>query len=159
METTRGGARRFYSDNGSMNPHDGHPADPAVIELMREIEERVSRKRAAGLYSVDALQSQNARADEPFLPDELVEIAKIAEIPVNTGLVTSTKPGVGKAVGKVKEGLVRATSQPLRDVADRSTAFNMALLSYVTQLSQEVMALRAEVEALREASGGTPTRG
>jgi len=142
-----------------MNPLDANSADREVVELMQEIQERVAHKRAAGLYSVDALQGVNARGDEPFLPDELVEVAKIAEIPVNTGLVTSTKPGVGKAVGKVKEGLVRATSQPLRDVADRSSAFNMALLSYVTQLSQEVMALRAEVEALREASGETPTRG
>ena len=149
METTHGTGRRVCSDNGRMNPHDGHPADPAVIELMKEIEERVRRKRAAGLYSVDALQARNARPEEPFLADELVEVAKIAEIPVNTGLATSTKPGVGKAVGKVKEGLVRATSQPLRDVADRASTFNLALLSYVTQLSQEVVALRPEVEALR----------
>jgi len=134
-----------------MNSHDDSDIDPAVRALMDEIEERVARKRAAGLYSVDALQTPNSRAEEPFLPDELVEVAKVAEIQVNLGLAGSTKPGVGKAVGKVKEGLVRATSQPLRDVADRSTAFNLALLSYVTQLSQEVVALRAEVDALREA--------
>jgi len=151
LETTHGAGRRVCGDNGHMNPHDGHGADPAVTALMKEIEERVSRKRAAGLYSVDALQGRNARTEEPFLADELVEVAKIAEIPVNAGLATSTKPGVGKAVGKVKEGLVRATSQPLRDVADRASTFNLALLSYVTQLSQEVVALRAEVEALRSA--------
>jgi hypothetical protein len=137
-----------------MDPDTGSAVDPAVSELMREIEERVARKRAAGLYSVEALQGSNARDDEPFLPDELVEVAKVAEITVDVGVTASTKPGVGKAVGKVKEGLVRATSQPLRDVADRSTAFNLALLSYVTQLSQEVVALRAEVKALRGGGGG-----
>ncbi len=142
-----------------MDSENGNATDPAVNELMKEIEERVARKRAAGLYSVDALQTPNARGEEPFLPDELVEVAKAAEIQVNLGLAGSTKPGVGKAVGKVKEGLVRATSQPLRDVADRSTAFNLALLSYVTQLSQEVVALRAEVESLREGDRGDSASG
>ena len=117
--------------------------DPEVAALMQQIEERVAEERAAGLYSVDALQVSNARAEQPFLPDELVEVAKLAEIDPDLGVAASTKRGVGKLVGKVKSGLVRATSQPLRDAADRSTAFNLALLSYVTQLSQEVVALRA----------------
>jgi hypothetical protein len=131
---------------------DNEPMDPEVAALMQQIEERVAAKRAAGLYSVDALQVSNARAEQPFLPDELVEVAKLAEIAPDLGVAASTKPGIGKAVGKVKSGLVRATSQPLRDAADRSTAFNLALLSYVTQLSQEVVALRAEVTALRQAA-------
>jgi hypothetical protein len=54
-------------------------------------------------------------------------------------------------VGKAKHGLTRATSQPLLDLADRSTAFNTALLAYVTELAQEISDLRAEVDRLRGA--------
>lgn len=116
-----------------------------VAALMAEIEARVAEKRAAGLYSVDALAADRPTQREPYMADDLVEVSKLAEIQPNLGLTASTKPAVGKAVGKVKEGMVRATSQPLLDLADRTTAFNVALLAYVSELAQEVAALRARV--------------
>lgn len=120
--------------------------------LMKELERRVAEKRAAGLYSIDALSGRRASGTEPYLVDDLIEVSRLAEITPDMGLAASTKPGaVGKAVGKAKHGLTRATSQPLLDLADRSTAFNTALLAYITELAQEIAALRSEVDRLRGA--------
>jgi hypothetical protein len=122
-----------------------------VEDLMEELERRVAEKRAAGLYSVDALAQRRASGTEPYLVDDLIEVSRLAEIRPDIGLASSTKPGVvGKAVGKAKHGLTRATSQPLLDLADRSTSFNTALLAYITELAQEVADLRGEVDRLRE---------
>ncbi len=123
-----------------------------VQDLMEELGRRVAEKRAAGLYSVDALANRRASGTEPFLVDDLIEVSRLAEVTPDLGLAASTKPGaVGKAVGKAKHGLTRATSQPLLDLADHSTAFNTALLAYVTELAQEIADLRAEVDRLRGA--------
>jgi hypothetical protein len=51
-------------------------------------------------------------------------------------------------VGKTKSVLARATSQPLIGVADQSTAFNANLVSYLSQLAQEVARLRERVAEL-----------
>jgi len=127
-------------------------SDNDVRDLMDELERRVAEKRAAGLYSVDALATRRASTTEPYLVDDLIEVANLAEITPNLGTTASTRPGaIGKAVGKAKHGLTRATSQPLLDLADRSTAFNTALLAYVTELAQEISDLRAEVDRLRGA--------
>jgi hypothetical protein len=122
-----------------------------VRDLMEQLERRVAEKRAAGVYSVDALANRRASGSEPYLVDDLIEVSRLAEVTPDLELAASTKPGaVGKAFGKAKHGLTRATSQPLLDLADRSTAFNTALLAYITELAQEIVALRAEVDRLRE---------
>ncbi len=124
-----------------------------VARVMDDIRRRVAEKRAAGLYSVDALAADRARPIEPFRADDLAVVARGADVMPDFGLVRSTKPGIGAVVGKAKSGLVRATSQPLIGVADRASGFNAALIGYVAELAQEVASLRAEVEHL---TGGEP---
>ena len=125
-------------------------SDDPVKDLMAELERRVAEKRAAGLYSIDALADRNPSRSEPFHADDLDEIAGLAELTPRLGLAASTRRGaIGKTVGRAKSGLSRATSQPLLDLADQSTAFNTALLAYVIELAQEVADLRTEVVRLR----------
>lgn len=127
---------------------------PDVAALMGEVRRRVAEKKAAGLYTVDSLFDEGSNTTEPFHAEDLADIAKLAAIEPNLALARSTKPGVGQVVGKAKSGLVRATSQPLLDLADRSTSFNLALLGYVTEMAQELATLRAEVDRLRGVDDG-----
>ena len=125
-------------------------SEPTEV-LMAELERRVAAKRAAGLYSIDALATYRSPAVEPFLADDIADVARLAEVAPDLGLAVSTKAGVGRAVGVVKQQMVRATSQPLLDLADRTSAFNLALLSLVTEMAQEITALKTEITALRDA--------
>ena len=122
----------------------GAQADEAA-RLMDDIRRRVAQKKAAGLYSVDAVAADVAQPIEPFRADDLAEVARLADVMPNFALVKSTKPGV---VGRVKSGLSRATSQPLIGVADQASGFNAALFGYIAELAQEVATLRAEVDRL-----------
>lgn len=133
------------------------PDTPDVQRLMAELEARVAAKKAAGLYSVDALAAPAPHDGEPLNVDDLVEVAKLAELEIDLQVARSTKRHVGKAVTQMKGGLVRATSQPLQDLADRGTAFNLALLSYVTVLSQEVARLTNELEGLKSQRDDRPS--
>ena len=127
-----------------MTPEDRPDADA----VMEEIRRRVAEKKAAGLYSVDAVAADVAQPIEPFRADDLAEVARLADVMPNFALVKSTKPGVGAVVGRVKSGLSRATSQPLIGVADQASGFNAALIGYIAELAQEVATLRAEVDRL-----------
>jgi len=120
-----------------------------VDVLMSELRAQVAKKKAAGLYAVDALAEEPTSCNVPFRSEDLAELAKLAEIYVDLEVTRSTKRYVAAPVGRVKSGLVRATSQPLQDVADRATSFHLALLSYVSMLAQELESLRAELNALR----------
>ena len=129
--------------------------DMADVEaLMEEVRRRADEKRAAGLYSIDAIAADRGRTNAPFRADDLADVARLADINVDFALVKSTKAGVGALVGKTKSGLSRATSQPLLGVADQASGFNNALISYVAELAQEVAALRDELEQLRERADG-----
>lgn len=125
------------------------PSVPDADALIAELQERVAAKKQAGLYSLDEIAVTES-AVEPFRAEELGELAAAAEITPDFRLAQSTKRGVGAVVGKTKSGLVRATSQPLANVADQATAFNLALLGYVSALSQEVAELRGELDRIRQ---------
>ena len=129
--------------------------DPDVKQLMDELTRRVDEKRAAGLYAVDDIREPASDPDVPYLAEQLAGVADLAEISPNLDGVGSTRRGVGMAVGKTKSVLARATSQPLIGVADQSTAFNANLVSYLSQLAQEVARLRERVAQLE---GETVTR-
>lgn len=126
--------------------------DADAEALMDELRRRVEAKRAAGLYAVDDIREPPSNARVPFLAEELAHVADLAEISPNLDGVGSTRRGVGVAVGKTKSVLTRATSQPLIGVADQATAFNSVLISYLSQLAQEVAALREEVARLTDAT-------
>jgi uncharacterized small protein (DUF1192 family) len=53
---------------------------------------------------------------------------------------------------------VRATSQPLIEMGDQSTAFNAVLISYISQLAQEIAELREEVARLSADRGPEDAR-
>ena len=134
-----------------MTPEDRPDADA----VMEEIRRRVAEKKAAGLYSVDALAETGERLTPPYRADDLAEVARLSDVMPNFELVKSTKPGIGAVVGKVKSGLSRATSQPLIGVADQASGFNAALIAYVSELAQEVAVLRKELDELRGGSSGS----
>ena len=129
------------------------PSAPNADDLIAELQERVAEKKQAGLYSLDGLAVAGS-AIEPFHAEELAELVVAAEITPDLRLAQSTKRGVGAVVGKTKSGLARATSQPLANVADQATAFNVALLGYVSALSQEVAALRSDLDRIRQGQPG-----
>jgi hypothetical protein len=128
-------------------------ADPGVDDLLAAIRDRVAKKQAEGLYTLDGLTGPEGRDVEPFRLQELLWLDEVAEITPDMGLVQSTKPGVGAVVGKAKGALSRATSQPLLDLAVRQSQFNAALLTYLTMMGQEVEVLRARVAELERHSG------
>jgi hypothetical protein len=130
----------------------GTPSGGEVADLMDALRERVAEKKAAGLYSLDGLASRAGSATEPLHVQDLIWLEEVAEIRPDLNLVQSTKPGVGAVVGKAKGKLARATSQPLLDLAVRQSQFNAALLSYLTEVAQEITTLRARV---RELEGGS----
>lgn len=132
--------------------------NPEVAALMAQLHERVATKRAAGLYAVDDIQQPLATEREPFLAEQLAAVAGLAEISPNLHSIGSTRRGIGGIVGKAKATLVRATSQPLIEMGDQSTAFNAVLISYISQLAQEVAELREEVARLSADRGPEDTR-
>jgi len=121
---------------------------------MAEVRQRVAEKKAAGLYSIDALAEGDPNAGvEPYGAADLAEVARLVDVMPDFQLAQSTKRGVGRAVTKVKSGLSRATSQPLIGMGDQQSRFNATLISYISELAQEVAVLRAEVEALKSGEG------
>ena len=125
---------------------------------MEEVRQRVATKKAAGLYSIDALAEPSATSGvEPYAAADLAEVARLVDVMPDFELAQSTKRGVGNVVTKLKSGLSRATSQPLMGMGDQQSRFNATLLSYVSELAQELALLRAEVETLKagkEPGGG-----
>jgi hypothetical protein len=128
-------------------------------DLMAELHRRVAAKKAAGLYSVDALVSDRGPDREPFDADTLVRLQELSSVYPDLAVARSTKPIVGRAVSGAKAGAVRVTKQPLLDLASRTTAFNMLLLSYVTTLAQEIEVLRSRVEDLERSDVGADSPG
>ena len=121
------------------------PPDPDRDALMAAIRRRVAEKKASGAYTVDALTTPASRPGRPFQPDTLAELGRMIEVTPNLALARSSRRGVGVLVGKVKTALTRATSQPLLDTADKTSAFNALLLSYVIELGAEVERLRSAI--------------
>ena len=136
-----------------MDEHTTGAQSDETRRLMDDIRRRVAEKKAAGLYSVDVVAADVASHIEPFRADELADVARMADVMPDFGLVRSTKPGVGAVVSRVKGGLSRATSQPLIGVADQASGFNAALIGYIAELAQEVASLRAQVDDLTAGGG------
>ena len=126
---------------------------------MEELRRRVAAKKAAGMYSVDALVTDRGPDIEPFDSDTLVRLQELSSVYPDLSVARSTKPVVGRAVSGAKAGVVRVTKQPLLDLASRATAFNLLLLSYVTTLAQEVEVLRRRVEDLESAKADPNSTG
>lgn len=127
---------------------------PDVDALMEEVRRRVAEKKASGLYSLDALVDMTGHPGvEPFGAAGLAEVARRVDVMPDFQLARSTKRGVGGVVSRVKTMLSRATSQPLIGMGDQQSRFNATLLSYLSELGQEVATLRAEVDELKARQG------
>ncbi len=138
------------TDNVTTMGADTQPPDPTVDRdaLMREIRRRVEEKKASGAYTIDALASTSALSGEPFQSDVLAELGRLTEITPRLELARTNRRGIGAVFGRLKAVLTRATSQPLVDVADRSTAFNSVLVGYLAELGAEVERLRRSIEEM-----------
>ena len=126
--------------------------DPLDVDaLMADLRRRVAEKKAKGLYGVDALVAE-ALDDpgEPFALEELERLRELAVQRVDIDVAVSTKPVVGGVVTRVKRLLVRGTSQPVYGLSAQQTAFNAALLSYLSALGREVGAVSRRLEEERE---------
>ena len=127
-----------------------HPRETIDVEaLMADLRQRVAEKKAAGLYTVDALAVDTASSEEPIGAPDLDRLRELAVQQLDLSIVASDKPVVGGIVTKVKRTLVRGTSQPLIHASAQTNQFNAALLHYVAMLGREVAALNHQLEALR----------
>ena len=131
-------------------PPDPDPLD--VDALMEDLRRRVAEKKARGLYGVDALMEASTEdAGDPFGLDELERLRELAVQRVDIAVTASTKPVVGGVVSRLKQLLVRGTSQPIYGLSAQATAFNAALIGYLSSLAREVSALERHLRAEREA--------
>jgi hypothetical protein len=121
--------------------------------LMEDLRRRVAEKKALGLYGVDALMEASAEDDgEPFGFDELERLRELAVQRVDIEVAASTKPVVGSLISRAKRLLVRGASQPMYGLSAQATAFNGALLAYLSSVAREVAALDRQLHAVHEAS-------
>lgn len=125
--------------------------DPLDVDaLMADLRRRVAEKKAKGLYGVDALVADALdEPGEPFALEELERLRELAVQRVDIDVAVSTKPVVGGIVSRVKRLLVRGTSQPIYGLSAQQTAFNAALLSYLSALGREVGAVSRRLEEER----------
>lgn len=122
---------------------------------MGDLRRRVAEKKAKGLYGVDALMAASTEDDgEPFGLEDLERLRNLAVQRVQIDTAASTKPLVGGAVSRIKRLLVRGASQPMYGMSAQATAFNGALLSYLSSLAREVSVLERQVRAEREQGDG-----
>lgn len=135
-----------------MSRTEDESADPLDVErLMEDLRRRVADKKARGLYGVDALMTDAVEnGGEPFGLDELERLRELAVQRVELDTASSTKPVVGGAISRVKRLLVRGASQPMYSLSAQATAFNGALLAYLSSLAREVASLERQVRAGRE---------
>lgn len=118
---------------------------------MDELHRRVAEKKAQGLYSIDALSDEIRPGPEPVDADGLARLERLVDVAPDPSVVRSTKPVIGGAVTGAKHVLVRATRQPVDDLACRATTFNGLLLHHLAGLAREVALLQARVDELERA--------
>lgn len=122
-----------------------------VEGIMDDLRRRVAEKKAKGLYGVNALMASTTEDDgEPFGLEDLERLRDLAVQRVQIDTATSTKPLVGGAVSRLKRLLVRGASQPMYGMSAQATAFNGALLAYLSSLAREVSVLERQVRSERE---------
>ena len=121
-----------------------------VEAIMSDLRRRVAEKKARGLYGVNALMSASTETDgEPFGVEDLERLRDLAVQRVQIDTAASTKPVVGGVVSRLKQLLVRGASQPMYGMSAQATAFNGALLAYLSSLAREVSMLERQVRAER----------
>ena len=134
------------------SPEDTPGSEIVDVEaIMGDLRRRVAEKKAKGLYGVDALMTSSTEDDgEPFGLDDLERLRDLAVQRVQIDTAASTKPLVGGAVSRLKRLLVRGASQPMYGMSAQATAFNGALLAYLSSLAREVSVLERQVRTERQ---------
>lgn len=131
-----------------------------VVALMEDLRRRVALKKAAGLYTIDAIAIDRVTGEDPVAPDELERLRELAVQQLDLAVSPSTKPGLGKLVTKVKRVLVRGTSEPLIRASTQANEFNTTLLRYIALLGREVRSLQRDIGDLQtsQRDSGTEDR-
>ena len=138
-----------------MSSSETDSADVLDVDLlMEDLRRRVAEKKAQGLYGVDALMEASVEDDgEPFGLDDLERLRTLA-----VQQRRHRRRGLDQAA-RGRRALARSSacwcagaSQPMYGMSAQSTAFNGALLAYLSTLAREVSALRAP--GAREPRGG-----
>lgn len=120
-----------------------------VDAVMADLRERVAEKKARGLYGVDALIVDRPQPAEPFSPEELERVRGLAVLHYDLDAGASTKPVVGRLVGKVKSTLVRGVSQPGFSLTAQLNAYHGSLVAYLTRMAHEITRLQRELSLAR----------
>jgi len=131
--------------------------NPDIADSMDELRRRVTAGREAGTYGPGDLREQVLPVDAPPLVRGLADAARLAEVAPPPRAPGDHAGGVRGAAARAKHAAADLARRPVGDVAERTTAFNLALVAYLAELAAEVVELRAEVDRLSaEHGGGAP---
>jgi len=128
---------------------------PEITDSMDELRRRVMAGRAAGMYGPDDIGAALVPVDADPLVRGLADAARLAEVAQPPRAAGELPAGLRGAAVRARNAAADLARRPVGDVAERTTAFNIALVAYVAELAQEVARLQAEVERL---SGDRPDR-
>jgi hypothetical protein len=119
-----------------------------IADSMDELRRRVAEQRAAGVYDVDDVRGVLGSPEAPALVRDLAHAARLADISPAPAPPAPDGHGPRAIAGRARSSARNVARRPVADVADRTTAFNTAVVAYLLQLAEEVEVLRAEVERL-----------
>ena len=121
---------------------------PEITGSMDELRRRVMAAREAGAYGPNDIGEAVVPLDADPLVRGLADAARLAEVAQPPRPAGEQSSGLRGAAVRAKNAAADLARRPVGDVAERTTAFNIALVAYVAELAQEVARLRAEVERL-----------
>ena len=131
--------------------------NPDIADSMNELRRRVTAAREAGTYGPGDLRDEVVPVDAPPLVRGLADAARLAEVAPPPRAPGDHAGGVRGAATRAKHAAADLARRPVGDVAERTTAFNLALVAYVAELAAEVVELHAEVDRLSAEPGdGAP---
>lgn len=133
--------------------------NPDIADSMDELRRRVTAGREAGTYGPGDLRDLVVPADAPPLVRGLADAARLAEVAPPPRPPGDHAGGVRGAAARAKHAAADLARRPVGDVAERTTAFNLALVAYLAELAAEVVELRAEVDRLSADDGGAARGG
>jgi hypothetical protein len=133
--------------------------NPDIADSMDELRRRVTAAREAGTYGPGDLRGEVVPANAPPLVRGLADAARLAEVAPPPRPSGDHAGGVRGAAARAKHAAADLARRPVGDVAERTTAFNLALVAYVAELAAEVVELRAEVDHLAANRGDTARGG
>lgn len=121
---------------------------PEITDSMDELRRRVMAGREAGTYGPDDVGEALVPVDADPLVRGLADAARLAEVSQPPRAAGGMPAGLRGAAVRARSAAADLARRPVGDVAERTTAFNLALVAYLAELAQEVARLQAKVERL-----------